>query len=97
MKTWQYTPDTDKAKYLGPIEFQDNAGGWHFFEVLHSEQHRRLVFGGACNVGFIESGYLEIEEDETLEEALQEMLADLEVYYNDGPTYVSRIVCNQRM
>jgi hypothetical protein len=28
---------------------------------------------------------------------LQELLSDLETYYNDGASYVSRIVCNQRM
>lgn len=97
MKTWQVTPDTDKAKYIGLIEFQDNAGEWYNFEVLHSKQHSRIVFGSSCNVGFFESGYLEIEDGESVDEALSEMLVDLECYYNEGPSYVSRIVCNERM
>lgn len=57
----------------------------------------RIAFGGAVNVGFIESGYIEREEDESLDVGLQEMLADLECYYNDGPSSVSRIICNERM
>lgn len=94
---WTVTPNTDNAKYLGPIEFQDNKGEFHDFEVLHSKESNRLVFGGACNVGFIESGYLPIGEDESLDEALQEMLDDLETYYSHGEFYVSRIICNKRM
>ena len=47
-----------------------------------------------CNTGFLESGYLEPEDHESDDKALQELLADLETYYNDGPRYVSRIVHN---
>ena len=57
----------------------------------------RLLFGGACNIGFIESGYMDFEEDETLDEALQELNEELNVYYRDGASYCTRIVCNERM
>jgi hypothetical protein len=57
----------------------------------------RIVFGGCTNAGFLESGYIEREEGESLDETLQEMISDLESYYNDGPKNVSRIVCNERM
>ena len=77
------------------IEFQDNAGEWHHFLVIVTKD--RVVFGGACNVGFIESGFIMRDEGESIDEALQEMLSDLECYYNDGPQYVSRIVFNERM
>lgn len=77
------------------IEFQDNKGEWHNFHIIATQE--RIVFGGACNTGFIESGYLEREEGESIDRGLQELLEDLEVYYNDGPQYVSRIVCNERM
>lgn len=77
------------------LEFQDAAGEWHHFVVVATKD--RIAFGGAVNVGFLESGYLEREKDESLDVGLQEMLADLECYYNDGPTSVSRIVCNERM
>lgn len=94
-KTVWAASDADKAKYLGLIEFQDNKGEWQHFEVL--ELPDRLLFGGACNVGFLESGYILREDYESLDETLQEMLSDLECYYNDGSQYVSRIVCNERM
>lgn len=85
----------DGAKHLGPLEFQDNKGEWHDFEVMETPD--KLVFGGAVNAGFLESGFLQKEEGESTDEALQELQSDLEVYYNDGPNYVSRIVVNQRM
>lgn len=77
------------------LEFQDNEGEWHHFTVIVTP--KRIVFGGVCNTGFIESGYLERDDYESLDESLQEMLSDLEVYYNYGPEYVSRIVCTERM
>ncbi len=91
---WSAT-DTASAKRLGAFEFKDNKGQWHDFEVLETPD--RLVFGGAVNAGFLESGYLPREEDESTDAALQELRADLEVYYNDGPNYVSRIIVNERM
>ena len=101
MTTIQWTvSDLTNAQYLGPIEFQDNKGEWHNFEVMATDASKgnaRLVFGGACNVGLLESGYINRPDCESVDETLQEMLSDLECYYNDGPQYVSRIVCNERM
>jgi hypothetical protein len=79
------------------LEFQDNNGEWHDFTVIATPE--RVVFGSCCNVGFLESGYIvrDLEAGESLDETLQEMLADLETYYNDGPAYTSRIVCKDRM
>lgn len=77
------------------IEFQDAHGEWQHFHLIATKD--RVVFGGACNAGFIESGYILRDECESLDETLQEMLSDLEAYYNDGPQFVSRIVCNERM
>ena len=91
---WQAS-NQDGAKYVGIIEFQDNKGEWHNFEILATNE--RLIFGGTCNIGFLESGYIGCEGYEFLDEALGEMLADLEVYYNNGPQHVSYIVCNDRM
>lgn len=86
--------DVSNAKHLGIIEFQDNQGEWHNFEIM--ETKNRLIFGGFTNIGFIESGYIEKDEMST-DEALQELQADLEVYYNDGKEYTSMIVVNDRM
>lgn len=92
-KVWKVS-DTSKAKYVGIIEFQDNDGEYHNFEVMDNGD--RLVFGGMTNSGFIESGYIEKDGFST-DEALQELYADLETYYNDGAEYTSMIVVNQRM
>jgi hypothetical protein len=81
----------EDAKYLGTLEVEH--GG--YFEVLETET--KLVFGSACNVGFLESGYIIREEFESVDETLQELHSDLETFYRDGARYVSRIVCNERM
>ncbi len=90
-KTWSATPSDIPWQYHGVIELS----GGEYFEIY--ETPSRLVFGGACNAGFLESGYLEKEEDETPGEAMAELLAELETYYRDGAQYVSRILCNDRM
>lgn len=87
--------DLTHAKSVGEISFRDVRGQRHDFQVIITPD--RVVFGGACNAGFLESGYILRDEGESLQETLQEMLSDLDVYYNDGESYVSRIVCNERM
>jgi hypothetical protein len=81
----------DGAKYLGTLELENG----EYFEVLETET--KLIFGSACNVGFLEGGYILRESFESLDETLQELHCDLETYYRDGASYVSRIVCNERM
>jgi hypothetical protein len=85
----------DKHSYVGLIEFQDNSGEWYDFEIYKTK--RFLAFGGNCNAGFLISGFIERESYESIDETLQELLEDLKVYYNEGPEYVSRIKCNERM
>lgn len=85
----------DRNSYVGLIEFQDNEGEWYDFEIYKSESF--LAFGSHCNAGFLISGFIERDSYESLDETLQELLEDLKVYYNDGPEYVSRIKCNERM
>jgi hypothetical protein len=77
------------------ISFQDEKGENHDFDVLATKE--KIVFGGCCNCGFLESGYITREDGESLDETLSELLSDLQVFYNDGPQYTSRIVCNERM
>jgi len=95
-KAWKAVENIENAKYLGIIELEKSE---NHFEVVHveNEKENKLVFGGYCNVGLLQSGFLEIEDGESVDEALQELLTDLEVYYSDGLQYVSRIVCNDRM
>ena len=89
--------NVEDAKDIGLIEFQDLKGEFHDFHVLQTKDKSRIVFGGTCNAGFLESGYLPLEDGESLDEGLQEMLEDLEIFYNDGKEYTSRIACNERM
>lgn len=98
MKKIEWQPsDLTNAKPIGSglsvIEFQDNKGEWQNFDILATPE--RIVFGSYCNAGFLESGY--ILREESIDDTLGELLSDLETYYNDGPQYTSRIVCNERM
>ena len=79
----------DNAKYLGCLEIGESV-----FEVMETED--KLVFGTSCNISLLQSGYIEKDGFNT-DEVLQELVADLEVYYSDGPEYVSMIVTNDRM
>ncbi len=77
------------------VEFQSLDGDWHHFYIVVTES--RIAFGGFTNTGFIESGYLQRDDCFSLDEQLQSLVEDLEVFYNDGPEYTSEIVCNDRM
>jgi hypothetical protein len=83
--------DIRYAGSLGTLEIESG----EYFEVLETET--KLVFGSACNTGFLESGYILRDDCESLDETLQELHADIETFYRDGAQYVSRIVCNERM
>jgi hypothetical protein len=84
---------------VSDIRYAANIGnmeaGEEYFELL--ETKTKIVFGGSCNTGFLESGYILKDECESLNDTLRELHSDLETYYRDGARYVSRIVCNQRM
>ena len=91
MKTWSVS-DISQATSL-PLLQVDSGDNW--FDLLETPQ--KIVFGGFCNAGFLESGFIVRQDGETLDETLAELSADLETYYRDGASYVSRIVCNERM
>jgi hypothetical protein len=92
MKTTQWSvSDLTNANHIGTLETECGVS----FEIMATDT--RLVFGTACNVGLLESGFIMREDGERTDETLQELHADLETYYRDGASYVSRIVCNERM
>lgn len=91
---WEVS-DISNGKYLGVIEFQDNSNEWHNFLIMETDT--RLVFGGSTNIGFLESGYMNLDKDFSIDENLQELIADLECFYNEGEAYCSGIICNDRM
>lgn len=77
------------------LEFQDSLGEWHHFTVIATKD--KVVFGGVCNAGFLESGFIRRDNCESLDETLSEMLSDLQTYYDAGKEYTSRIVVNDCM
>ncbi len=87
MKKWQPSDISKKIKIRSnDLEFQDSKGEWQHFTIIVTPQ--RIVFGGCCNAGFIESGYIIRESFESIDETLQELLSDLEAYYNGVNEYL---------
>ena len=82
--------DISDAQYVGILEVEDDN-----FEVVATPTH--LVFGGFCNVGMLQSGYIAREEFESLNETLQELNDDLFTFYRDGGEYTNRIAVNERV
>lgn len=94
-ETWQPQDLTD-AIYVGVLEVPVAEGGdAPYFEVFGTANS--LVFGNFTNSLFLQSGYMVLDPDEGRDAGLQELIHDLEVFYTDGPKYVSRIVVNERM
>jgi len=89
---WQAS-DTSKAEYLGTLEIEDKHGEFHTFEVMVIPNDR-YIFGGACNAGFLESGYMLLEEESG---ELENLHGELQAFYDDGEGYAPRLVCNERM
>ena len=83
--------NTDNAKFLGTLALENG----DTFEIVETATH--LCFGGACNVGFLESGNMEKEESASTDDELAELLEELETYYRDGSQFCNRIQCNERM
>jgi hypothetical protein len=77
--------------HVATLEIGDN-----IFEVLRAPG--RLVFGGACNAGFLESGYMDYSgRCESDAEALEDLEYALKWYYKSGTKDTSCLVCNERM
>jgi len=94
MNQWKYQDETN-LKYVGSLEFQDNWGEYHNFEVYNNDTV--IVFGCHTNCGLLQSGYMILDSDFSLDENLQELLSDLETYYNFGKDCTNKIICNDRM
>jgi len=91
-ETWKVS-DIEKADYIGMLEIENKKGDFSVFSVFVIPGDR-YIFGGMCNAGFLESGFMRIENDEG---GLSELHDQLQSYYNDGPQYAPRLVCNERM
>ena len=60
---WSVT-DLSQSKPLLDLEFQDNKGESQHFNLLDTPD--KIVFGGCCNAGFLESGFIAKEDGEYL-------------------------------
>lgn len=94
-KQWKFQDAEKNGEYIGLIEFQSNDEEFHTFYIYETET--ALVFGTACNAGFLESGYMPKDDSFSLDENLQELIQELECFYNDGYRYTTAIICNDSM
>ncbi len=94
---WEVS-DLKDAENLGEMEFKyTKSGKEDIFSFTFLATADRIVFGNATNNGFLESGYILREIDESTDKTCEELIDDIDVFYNDGIRYCSRIVCNERM
>jgi len=92
-KKWSVSSLVDAE---GPWDVEFKARDeWHHFTVLMTED--RIVFGGVCNSGFLESGYMLRKDGLSRDEQMHELREQLQDYYNQGPEAAPALVCNQRM
>jgi len=95
-KQWK-AQNIDNATRIGTsisgIEVEGSEG-WQYFDLLETED--AIVFGNYTNTMFLQSGYI-LKEGFSTDEVLQELVADLEVFYSDGAEYTNGIVFNDRM
>lgn len=85
MNKWEYSNAEENGEHVGILEFEMPDGEWHDFEFFVTSD--RVVFGGFCNVGFIESGYMEIDPVFSLDENICDCLNKLEEFYENGKDY----------
>jgi hypothetical protein len=83
--------DHTKELYVGSleIEFENKNGEMEYkdWEVVKRGNH--LYAGTACNAGFLDMYVFDIDYGESVDEALQEFYADLEVEAREGPAAMS--------
>ena len=95
MKQWKAV-NTDNMEYVGVIEIKGLRDDIHVFEIVKTPSH--IVFGSACNIGFLESGNFKIDHDFSFDENLNELIEDLQSYYISGKDQVSdSFSANERM
>jgi hypothetical protein len=76
-------------KYIGYIEIEASDGEFRVWEVV--KRGDTLVVGTACNVGLLESFSMQLEDDESLDEALGELYADLVLEADGEGAYMARL------
>ena len=97
LNKWKHQDDSN-AEYLGYIEFEDPRDPEEYidFELLKTETH--ILFGGACNIGFLESGNKLIDDCFSIDENIAALIEDLENYYSGDLNQIpEEFTCNERM
>ncbi|QDF45987.1 hypothetical protein vBVpaPMGD2_48 [Vibrio phage vB_VpaP_MGD2] len=90
MKNWTMQ-DITNATNIGTIELESG----NYFEVFQTQD--ALVFGNFSNTGLIQSGYMQLDSYLSLDDNLQELVQELETYYQDGKGFTTDLVTNDRM
>ena len=95
MNKWEYSNVEEKGKFIGLFEFEVD-GEWHDFHMYETPE--RIVFGGICNTGFMESGYMLRDNHFGMDENLIHCLCMLEDFYANGKDYeTTELYLTQRM
>ena len=78
MDTYKHVEINEKnSRYIGMFEMDDNDGGYDIYDVVEVDGNK-LVFGSPTNSCFLQSGYMDIIEYESLDENLQALHTALE-------------------
>ena len=101
---WQYI-STENSTYIGTFEFKlnddDEFEEYKVFVLVQvkdkEKNNHKIVFGGCCNTGILQSGYFTLDDSRLLDENLHELMEELRVYYSDGYEATTNIICNDRM
>ena len=79
-------------KYIGIVELSKNSENKEFCD-WHIELWGTncLIFGSACNAGLLVEGhkFIDLDARETVDNAMGDLLADLQVSIDQGEQYVS--------
>lgn len=81
--------DSSGDSAIGELEIQRKDGEYDIWTII--KRGRLLVIGTPTNTGLLSEYYYKMEPGETVQNALQEVNADLEVLATDGESYMSRV------
>jgi len=93
-KKWYHIDDVVGVEFVGVLELSVEFD-YNYFMIV--KIGNKLVFGNATNIELLQSGFMPINDDFSLDENLQELNSELETYYRDGYRYCTNILCNDRM
>lgn len=74
--------DSLESEYLGEIEIECDNEEYFLTTIVECDGY--LVFGSVCNIGLLQDGWYKMDTDFSLDENLQELLADFEDALSNG-------------